>query len=605
MDGGCGKGDVDARWKNVKALPDALSEIQAKMPKFKPGIEQPTKELPSPSTMEILRYFVGNVALMTDGDTSNQEGSLRGTVRVMTLHASKGLEFPVVFIVGCQDGLIPLIRSGNCDFDEERRLLYVGITRAEYQLYLSWAKDIKGQWQFDEQSWENKESRFLKELQLRGHGSQPFQAPWRALPEQNYNHPHRVAPPAFDPEQEPQLEPQELYDMLAPFDSSDAEEEMFGFSVGNLFNAPPVRREGTPPEGNALPWAAADGPGGVGRGGRLPQQKSSAKMPASTPTTGAAARPEGAGQRGGPASGARGSSGSAATAAPGTISGGQRARRVHVTSPPRQATATEEWGRRVPTTSPSDPANPTSSVAPPASPPFSPSRPSQNDPSSITPLSSPSTAWSSPIRSAHKTKDATTNDATRPAPASCLSSPSPSPTESTHSNTPPIRGTASPSPNSPGPSPSSSPPATTANATSTSPSTSAAVGTAASSSHSPGTAPDTRLGAPTPVNLSGCGPWEGFGIIQARRAVPMDGDDGATPPGAAVKQPEGGTDSKVDEDQRLSFPAQFVSLFYGCPPRLPLAETSASGLPATPEASPQQADSEPGTNGVTGKQAAG
>ncbi|MBD3224568.1 MAG: hypothetical protein GF313_07555 [Caldithrix sp.] len=62
-------------------------------------------------------------------------------VRLMTLHASKGLEFPVVFIVGCEDHLLPLrlFPGQEADEAEERRLLYVGMTRAAQRLYISYA----------------------------------------------------------------------------------------------------------------------------------------------------------------------------------------------------------------------------------------------------------------------------------------------------------------------------------------------------------------------------------------------------------------------------------------------------------------------------------
>ncbi|WP_374202792.1 3'-5' exonuclease [Saccharothrix sp. S26] len=61
-------------------------------------------------------------------------------ISLLTLHASKGLEFPVVFIVGCSDGVLPLRWPGDDDpaaVDEERRLLFVGMTRAQRHLYLS------------------------------------------------------------------------------------------------------------------------------------------------------------------------------------------------------------------------------------------------------------------------------------------------------------------------------------------------------------------------------------------------------------------------------------------------------------------------------------
>jgi len=63
-------------------------------------------------------------------------------VALMTLHAAKGLEFSYVFIVGCEDGLLPytLFTKGDSDPEEERRLLYVGMTRAKRMLFLSHAK---------------------------------------------------------------------------------------------------------------------------------------------------------------------------------------------------------------------------------------------------------------------------------------------------------------------------------------------------------------------------------------------------------------------------------------------------------------------------------
>jgi DNA helicase-2/ATP-dependent DNA helicase PcrA len=84
---------------------------------------------------EGLEAFLENVALVSDQDTLD-EGSNVPTL--LTLHAAKGLEFPVVFIVGLNDGTLPHIRSFEDPeaMQEERRLFYVGITRAENQLYL-------------------------------------------------------------------------------------------------------------------------------------------------------------------------------------------------------------------------------------------------------------------------------------------------------------------------------------------------------------------------------------------------------------------------------------------------------------------------------------
>ncbi|MBI5561050.1 MAG: ATP-dependent helicase [Deltaproteobacteria bacterium] len=78
-----------------------------------------------------LSAFIESLILMQPQDTCAVEAD---RVQVMTLHAAKGLEFPVVFIAGCEDGLIPL--KSNEDVEEERRLFYVGITRAKEKLYL-------------------------------------------------------------------------------------------------------------------------------------------------------------------------------------------------------------------------------------------------------------------------------------------------------------------------------------------------------------------------------------------------------------------------------------------------------------------------------------
>jgi DNA helicase-2/ATP-dependent DNA helicase PcrA len=80
--------------------------------------------------------FLASVALDTDTDAYLPRAE---KVSVMTMHAAKGLEFPVVFIAGCENDLIPLNRQG-ADPAEERRLFYVAMTRAMEQLYLSRAK---------------------------------------------------------------------------------------------------------------------------------------------------------------------------------------------------------------------------------------------------------------------------------------------------------------------------------------------------------------------------------------------------------------------------------------------------------------------------------
>jgi DNA helicase-2/ATP-dependent DNA helicase PcrA len=103
--------------------------------------------------------FLETVSLVADADQIPEDGS---SVVLMTLHTAKGLEFPAVFLIGLEDGVFPHLRSlGEPDeLEEERRLCYVGITRARQRLYLShaWSRSLFGSTQY------NPPSRFLKEI---------------------------------------------------------------------------------------------------------------------------------------------------------------------------------------------------------------------------------------------------------------------------------------------------------------------------------------------------------------------------------------------------------------------------------------------------------
>ncbi|MBI4590402.1 MAG: UvrD-helicase domain-containing protein [Candidatus Rokubacteria bacterium] len=85
-----------------------------------------------------LEEFLDTVALLSDVDEWNAE---RGAVTLMTLHSAKGLEFPVVFLTGMEEGVFPHVKSMEDpeELEEERRLCYVGLTRAKRRLYLSYA----------------------------------------------------------------------------------------------------------------------------------------------------------------------------------------------------------------------------------------------------------------------------------------------------------------------------------------------------------------------------------------------------------------------------------------------------------------------------------
>ncbi|MCZ9329751.1 DNA helicase PcrA [Nocardia farcinica] len=107
-----------------------------------------------------LAAFLERVSLVADTDQIPDEGA--GVVTMMTLHTAKGLEFPVVFVTGWEDGQFPHMRAlgDPTELAEERRLAYVGITRARQRLYLTRAV-VRSGWG---QPVSNPESRFLQEI---------------------------------------------------------------------------------------------------------------------------------------------------------------------------------------------------------------------------------------------------------------------------------------------------------------------------------------------------------------------------------------------------------------------------------------------------------
>jgi DNA helicase II / ATP-dependent DNA helicase PcrA len=108
----------------------------------------------------VLAQFLERVSLVADADEIPEHSA--GVVTLMTLHTAKGLEFPVVFVTGWEDGMFPHMRAlgDPSELSEERRLAYVGITRARQRLYVSRAK-VRSSWG---QPMLNPESRFLREI---------------------------------------------------------------------------------------------------------------------------------------------------------------------------------------------------------------------------------------------------------------------------------------------------------------------------------------------------------------------------------------------------------------------------------------------------------
>jgi len=125
------------------------------------GDEAPDPDEPDPRSLDA---FLERVALVSDADQipDAEAGDDQGVVTLMTLHTAKGLEFPVVFLTGLEDGVFPHQRSlgDPRELEEERRLAYVGITRAQRRLYVSRAT-MRSAWGAPSH---NPASRFLDEL---------------------------------------------------------------------------------------------------------------------------------------------------------------------------------------------------------------------------------------------------------------------------------------------------------------------------------------------------------------------------------------------------------------------------------------------------------
>ena len=110
----------------------------------------------------VMDEFLEQVALVADTDELPDGETVEDQAVLMTLHSAKGLEFPVVFLVGCEEGIFPHIRALTepAEMEEERRLAYVGITRAMRRLYMShaWSRQLFGSTQY------NPPSRFFDEI---------------------------------------------------------------------------------------------------------------------------------------------------------------------------------------------------------------------------------------------------------------------------------------------------------------------------------------------------------------------------------------------------------------------------------------------------------
>ena len=138
--------EADARIDNLQEL---LTVTQNFDSRYEPDDEE----------ADIFVDFLGELALLSDADDAPEEPQ---EVTLMTLHAAKGLEFPIVFLVGMEENLFPLSRAAmdETQLEEERRLAYVGITRAKKKLFLTnaYSRLFHGQHQ------NNPASRFVEEI---------------------------------------------------------------------------------------------------------------------------------------------------------------------------------------------------------------------------------------------------------------------------------------------------------------------------------------------------------------------------------------------------------------------------------------------------------
>ena len=139
-----------ARYENVQELLNSIKEFT----------ETPMNEEDGEVGDKSLGAYLQQIVLLTDADGEDKEN--QDVVKLMTIHAAKGLEFPVVFVGGLEETLFPNAMSINTreELEEERRLFYVAITRAKHRLWLSYAN---ARYRFG-QLQQNDASRFLQEI---------------------------------------------------------------------------------------------------------------------------------------------------------------------------------------------------------------------------------------------------------------------------------------------------------------------------------------------------------------------------------------------------------------------------------------------------------
>jgi DNA helicase-2/ATP-dependent DNA helicase PcrA len=138
--------EAEGRLENLEALIEGAAEFDRE------------REIEGESETPPLEEYLQQISLYTEQDGLRDEQEL---VTLMTLHNAKGLEYDTVFIIGCEDGAFPHMRAlEEGGEEEERRLCYVGITRARKRLYMTWARERR----LFGRAERNTPSRFIDEL---------------------------------------------------------------------------------------------------------------------------------------------------------------------------------------------------------------------------------------------------------------------------------------------------------------------------------------------------------------------------------------------------------------------------------------------------------
>ena len=148
--------------KALKAT-DYIGTLDSNDPQDASRIENIQELMNTASKFTDMTLFLENIALVQDGIFHDvQDAATEGGVTMMSLHAAKGLEFPVVFMVGMEEGLLPHQQSlwDKEQMEEERRLCYVGITRARKKLFCTYAQK---RWNFGKITHSTR-SRFLSDI---------------------------------------------------------------------------------------------------------------------------------------------------------------------------------------------------------------------------------------------------------------------------------------------------------------------------------------------------------------------------------------------------------------------------------------------------------